>query len=167
MKEKPTKNKKLKKPTAKERKVNRRIKLRRKQIATSMYFLLWAIFTALSLFIVLFSVFTQQYMLSQAYREQATRELAEKGRNIERDILEGAPEWAGGNYSGYIRTLSQKYDVRIYILSANGRVLFPREPNFDHDAPEVDQLLDFTEETALLIERLGENGHTTYEASSE
>ena len=59
-------------------------RFRRTQNTTSIYFLLWAIFTALSLFIVLLSVFTQQYMLSQAYREQATRELAEKGRNIER-----------------------------------------------------------------------------------
>jgi signal transduction histidine kinase len=169
MKKKQPKTENVGAPSKKprERKARRAWGFHGRQSATSIYFLLWAIFTALSLFIVLFSVFTQQYMLSQAYREQATRELAEKGRNIERDILEGAPEWAGGNYSGYIRTLSQSYDVRIYILSADGRVLFPREPNFDHDAPEVDQLLDFTEETALLIERLGENGHTTYEANSE
>ena len=84
-----------KKPRA--RKARRGWSFRGRQSATSIYFLLWAIFTALSLFIVLFSVFTQQYMLSQAYREQATRELAEKGRNIERDILEGEPEWAVGN----------------------------------------------------------------------
>ena len=140
---------------------------RGRQSATSIYFLLWAIFTALSLFIVLFSVFTQQYMLSQSYREQATRELAEKGRNIERDILEGAPEWAGGNYSGYIRMISQNYDVRIYILSADGRVLFPREPNFDPNAPEVEGWLDFTEETALLLENLAGEERTMYEANSE
>ena len=89
MKEKPTKNKKLKKPTAKERKVNRRIKLRRKQIATSMYFLLWAIFTALSLFIVVLSAIMQRVIFTQTFKEQAEREISEEGKQIETLILEG------------------------------------------------------------------------------
>ena len=99
---------------------------RGKQNATSIYFLLWAIFTALSLVIVLLSVFTQQFVLAQSYREQASREIFEKGWAIERVILQEPPDWTGGNYSGYLRALSKNYDVDIYILSEDGRLLFPR-----------------------------------------
>lgn len=149
------------------RKIKRQENFRRKQSATSMYFLLWAIFTALSLVIVLFSVFTHQFLLAQSYREQASREIADKGRAIERSILQDPPDWTGGNYSGYVRMLSQNYDVHIYILSAEGRVLFPRELNFDPNAPEVQESLDFSKKTQVLLENLSEKAYVVYEANGE
>ena len=149
------------------RKAKRRSGFRRIQNATSIYFLLWAIFAALSLLIVLFSVFTQQIVLSQSYREQASREVSDKGQRVERLILQNPPDWVGGNYSGYLRTLSQELDVRIYIVNTEGLVLFPREPNFDPNAPEVKDALDFSEETAVLLEHLSGNGHTVYEMNDE
>ena len=159
MKEKQPKNKK-------EKNARTRRAFYGRQRSTSMYFLLWAIFAALSLCIVLISVFTQQFVLTQTYREQAYREVAEKGRSIKQSVYEREPDWTGGNYSGYIRVLSQYYDVQIYILDENGQVIYPREPNFDPNAPEVEEALDFSEETALLISNLGENEYTVYESNA-
>ena len=77
----------------------------RAQRSTSIYFLLWTVFTVLSLFIVLSVSLSQQFVLTQTYKGQASREVTEKGEKIEREILSGAPEWAGGNFSGYVRML--------------------------------------------------------------
>ena len=135
------------------RKSRRRAKFRRAQNTTSIYFLLWAIFTALSLMIVLLAVFAQRIVLTQTYKDQASRDVAEKGQKIEQDILH-EPDWAGDNYSGYIRMLSHVHDVRVYILDENGTVVFPREPNFDMDSPEVEEQLDFSNEMNVLLEKL-------------
>ena len=149
------------------RKEKLRERLHNVRNATSIYFLLWAIFAALSLLIVIGSVVMQQFMMAQLYKEQASREVVEKGRAIERLVLEDPPEWTGGNYSGYLRTLSQEYDVTIYILSAEGKVLFPREPNFDFQAPDAQERFDFTEEAEALFAALAQNERTMYEMKSE
>ena len=148
-----------------ERKSRRRARYRRAQNTTSIYFLLWAIFTALSLMIVLLAVFAQRVVLTQTYKDQAAREVAEKGQQIEQDILL-EPDWTGDNYSGYIRMLSHIHDVRVYILDEKGTVLFPREPNFDMDSPEVEEQLDFSNEMDALLENLSNSKgeYTVYEA---
>ena len=142
------------KPIKKERREKRRLTYQKKQIATSMYFLLWAIFTALSLLIVLLSGLTQRVVFTQSYKEQAAREITEQGNEIESSVLMDLPDWAGGNYSGFLRMLSRTYDVQIYILSSEGEVLFPQEPNFDPNAPEVEEGLDFSGEMGLLLDRI-------------
>ena len=156
--ERPTK-------TPNEHKMFRQARYRRKQSATSIYFLLWAIFTALSLIIVLLSAFTQRFVLIQSYKEQASREIAEKGRLIETQVS-NVPEWAGGNYSGYLRILSRDHGVNIYVLNGEGKVLFPQEPNFDSDSPEVEEQLDFSEETEIMLKNLAE-GRSVYEGDGE
>ena len=137
----------------------------RKQSSTSIYFLLWAIFTALSLIIVFVSALSQRLILTQTYKDQSYREVTEKGKQIERDLLSGSPEWAGGNFSGYVRMLSQIHDVNLYVLNENGELLFPREPNFTPGAPEVEEQYDFSEEIQVLLPNLqaAENSYTVYE----
>lgn len=152
--------------TPNERKIFRQARYRRKQNATSIYFLLWAIFTALSLVIVLFSAFTQRFVLIQSYKEQASLEIAEKGKLIETQVSGGAPEWTGGNYSGYLRILSQNHGVNIYILNGEGKVLFPQEPNFDPESPEVEKQLDFSDEMQTMLNNLAE-GRSVYEGNGE
>ena len=142
-------------------------KFRSQQRTTSLYFLLWAIFTALTFAMLLVGNFSQQFIVRQSYREQIVRDLAENGPTIEKRILEGSPDWTGGNYSGYIRMLGQYYDVDIFILDEQGRVLFPLEPNFNPEAPEVEDILDFSQEMKELLSHLETDGHTMYEASSE
>ena len=142
-------------------------KFRRTQNTTSVYFFLWAIFTAISLMIVLLTSVSQHFILTQTYKDQASREVTEKGKQIEREILTGTPEWAGGNFSGYVRLLSRLHDVQLYVLNEDGEVLFPQEPNFDTEAPEVEEHFDFSEDMKILLENLAEteNGYTVYEAN--
>ncbi len=141
---------------------------RRKPVATSMYFLLWAIFTAISLFIVLISALTQGIVFTQSYKEKAASQVSDQGKQIERSIL-SVPEWAGGNYSGYLRMLSSSYDARIYIVSLDGKILFPQEANFDPEAPEVEEQMNFSEEMKLLTEAFDktEDLHVVYEGEGE
>lgn len=148
-----------------QRKLRRWEKLRKTQRTTSIYFLLWAIFTALSLIIVLMAAVSQRVVLTQTYKGQASREVAEKGEKIEEAILR-EPDWTGGNYSGYLRMLSYTYDVQVYILNEKGDVLFPQEPNFDPDAPEVEEQLDFSGEMDEMLAELAESrvGYAVYEA---
>ncbi|MBR4942713.1 MAG: ATP-binding protein [Clostridia bacterium] len=147
------------------RKERRRENFRRKQGATSIYFLLWAIFTALSLMIVLSSALTQRFVFVHSYKEQASRELAETGRSIERVLHEDLPDWAGGNYNGYIRILSREYGVDIYVLGKDGKVILPTEPNIDSSAPEMELQTDFSEDMKIILENLASEGmgYTVYE----
>ena len=149
------------------REMRRAERFYRAQRSTSIYFLLWAVFTVLSLFIVLSVSLSQQFVLTQTYKGQASREVTEKGEKIEREILSGAPEWTGGNFSGYVRMLSLVHNVQLYILDENGAVLFPQEPNFNPDAPEVQQQYDFTEVMPTLLKNLADSkeNYTVYEGN--
>ena len=138
----------------KTRKMRRFERLRRVQSSTSIYFLLWAIFTVLSLMIVLSVAISQRVVLTQTYKGQASREVTEKGQMIEEEILGGAPEWTGGNFSGYVRLLSHAHNVELYVLDKDGTVLFPQEPNFDVNAPEVEEQFHFTEQMPTLLKNL-------------
>ncbi|MBR2441479.1 MAG: ATP-binding protein [Clostridia bacterium] len=135
----------------------RRFKRRKKMKSTSIYFLLWTVFTALSLFIVLFSSVMQRIIFVRSYKEEAARKVSEKGKLIEQILRSNQlPSWAGGNYSGYLRFLAQSYDVRLYLLSGTGEVLFPQEQNFDPSAPEISDKRDFSDKIELLLQKLNE-----------
>ena len=128
----------------------------KKQKNTSIFFLIWTVISALVVLIsILFGV-AQQVMMTQSYKNAAARELTEKGGVIKEEVLKVPSASFGGNYSGYLRFLSRSYDVEIFILSENGEVLFPQEPNFDTDAPEIEEQFDFTEEIGNLKKQLAE-----------
>ena len=148
------------------RQLKRRENYRRKQSATSIYFLLWAIFATLSLGVVIFSGVLQRYVFVQTYKEEAAHEVAEKGRVLEDEILR-PPVWAGENYNGYLRTLSTEYGVDLYILDIEGNVLFPTEHNFDLNAPEVQSRLDLSTEMPRLLQNLATSQHVVYEGDGE
>ena len=140
---------------------------RRKQRSTSIYFLIWALFSALSLLIVFMLGFSQQFLLRKSYKEEASRDVHEKGQKIQTAILQGPPDWVGGNFNGYLRWLSKEYDVSVFILGENGQVLFPTEPNFDQSNPEVEQLGNYSKELNTLKKRLENEGkkYTVYEGN--
>ena len=162
----PKKQKQIKPPSP--RRVRFGEKLRNTQRTTRIYFLLWAIFTALSLVIVLMAAISQKVVLTQTYKEQAAQEVASTGRKVETLTLK-EPDWAGDNYSGYLRMLAHTHDVQIYILDENGQVLFPREPHMDESAPEVEEQLDFSEELKVLLDEIGksDNTYALYESDGE
>ncbi len=148
----------------------RRWKRHKKIRNTSLYFLLWTVFTALSLLIVLFSSLTQRFIFVRSYKEEAAREVSEKGAKIERALqVNELPPWTGGNYNGYLRFLAQSHGVRVYLLSGTGEVLFPQEQNFDPSAPELQEKWDFSDKMELLLAKLNETGGkaAVYEAEGE
>ena len=136
------------------RKYRRFQRFRKAQRSSSIYLLLWAIFTVLSLFIVLAVALTQRIVLTQTYKGQASREVTEKGQQIEQEILLGAPDWTGGNFNGYVRLLSKLHNVELYVLDKDGNVLFPQEPNFDASAPEVEAQYDLSDRMPTLLNQL-------------
>ena len=142
---------------------------RKKQRSTSIYFLLWAIFSALSLVIVLVFGVTQQLLMGQSYKSEASQELAEKGEKIRVHIQTRPPDSFGGNASGYIHILEMEYDVRIFILSEDGRRILPQEPNVYMTDPDIQSYFDFTEEMKELKKRLEKSStdFAVYEGEGE
>ena len=89
-----------------ENKKNRRRAFRKKQWNTSIYFLLWATFTAFSLLIVLLLSISQSVMMSQAYKGQAARDVKDKGQQIQTLMQRSPPPEYEGNKSLFLRMLA-------------------------------------------------------------
>lgn len=142
---------------------------RRAQKKTSIFFLLWTIFTAFAMVIMVLFWVLQQVFMTQAYKEEASDQIAEKGKSIETEILKGPPKHFEGNLSFYLRVLSDRYGVRIALLSEKGELLFPLEENFDPSAPEIEEFFDFSAEMKLMLEKLKKNGgkSVVYEGDDE
>ena len=100
-------------------------KFRRKQRATSVYFLLWSVFAAFALVVVLLFSAPQQYIFSRTYQKEASESVAAKGRVIDFDIDEGLPQdWTFG-WGAYVRRLSYTHQVRVFLLTADGEIRYP------------------------------------------
>jgi signal transduction histidine kinase len=98
--------------------------------------------------------------MKQTYKSEASREVAQKGQRIEREILKGASEAFGDNFSGYLRFLSSSYNVDLFILDASGHVLFPQEHNLDPNAPELSDVYDYSDEMEKMLRKMGEQKST-------
>lgn len=141
---------------------------RKKQRNTSVFFLLWSVFSILSLLIVLVFGFSQRATLTKAYKSEAVRELREKGGQIERAVVMELPPEFDGNKSMYLRMLSTSYDVDIFILDSDGKILFPQFPQIE-DAQTPDIPFDFDQEIIKLKEKITQNGDNAviYESENE
>ncbi|MBQ8323033.1 MAG: hypothetical protein IJX91_03620 [Clostridia bacterium] len=145
---------------------------RSKQRSTSIYFLLWAVFAAFSLLIVLLFGFMERVLITQTYKQEAAIELNEKGDRIERMIgnafENGLPPEYRGSLSTYIRTLSSANGVDIFILSAEGEVIAPQVPTIGGD-DEMAGLFDFGDRIRVLLAALEEKQSSTviYEGEGE
>ena len=142
---------------------NNKRNYRKRQRGASIYFLLWAAFSALALVIVLLFAFVMHMMTVQTYKNEAARELSEKGKSIEIAAISDPPEVFSGNRSEYLRYLSTSFDVNIFILDENGEVLFPRMPDLGKGE------LDFADEVQMLKAELQEKGELSvvYEGEKE
>lgn len=123
---------------------------------TSIYFLIWSIFSLMSLLIVLSFGLTQMIIMRQGYKREALRDVAQKGQKIERDIMEGIPSAFGKDFSGYLRYLASGNSVDVFILNRAGEVLFPQEHNFDPTVPEVSDVYDFSAEMEEMLATMDE-----------
>ena len=148
--------------------VKQRQNYRKKQRNTSVFFLLWSVFSILSLLIVLVFGFSQRATLTKAYKSEAVRELREKGGQIERAVVMELPPEFDGNKSLYLRMLSTSYDVDIFILDSDGKILFPQFPQVD-GAQKPDIPFDFDEEIITLKDKITQNDDNAviYESENE
>ena len=131
-------------------KTEKNVRRNNRKNSTSIYFLLWSVFTALSLLIVLLVGLSQWIITTQTYKREAARELQNKGPQIQAQ-LENPPVAAGGNISAHLRYLSTVYDVNVFILSENGDILFPQFPDFEENA---DESFNMQDNLKILQERL-------------
>lgn len=129
------------------KKQKRRSARQAKQQSTSIYFLLWATFTAFSLVIVLLLAVSQGVLLTHTYRSEGAREMRDKGYRIEQLVTAQLPPEYEGNKNLYLRMLAAQFDVNVFILNDKGEVLYPQ-------IPANDEKFDFSEEIVALKEKL-------------
>ena len=128
---------------------------RRKQRSTSIFFLLCSLFAGFSLIIVLTFGFTQRWIVKETYKQEAAYAVADKGEKISEALTQGPPPTFGGNnYSGYLRLLSASFQVNAVVLDENGKVIFPREPSVDDNAPEIESHYDYSSKIGALTHSL-------------
>ncbi len=164
------KDKRPKKQKEKTPRMRRRLTFRRRQQSTSIYFLLWTVFSVLSLLVVILFSVTQQFLFARSYKGEASREIGEKGRKIHELVLHGPPDsFVNNNYNGYIRFLSDTYNVDIMILDETGHLIHPKDPNIKPESPEYKEYYHHEQEAKLLLEKLSEENTEVviYEGESE
>lgn len=98
---------------------------------------------------------------NRAISSEIAYNLAEQGKAIRQEL----GNYDGRFYSAFVRYLAQRYDVGVYILDADGNVVFPVEEDSETDFTES---FDFPEKVARLMEQLAsaENGEVLYEDPS-
>ncbi len=115
----------------------KKITFRRRPQSASIFFLLWTVFSVLTMLVVLLFGVLQRNLFVRSYKGEATRELTEKGAEIHRMVELGPPDAFGqNNYNGYIRFLSATYGVDVLILDENGNLIHPKDPNLKPDSSE-------------------------------
>ena len=142
----------------KKKSVNRRKGYRQKRKSTSIYFLLWAVFSAFTFIILLVFSFTQNFLLAQTYKAEVAKDVNQKGERIVADLYAELP--VQHNWSIYVERLALRYGVSIVVLDEDGKVLLPKTAEGERD---------FTNEIAQLKERLAERNQNdvTYEGDGE
>ena len=154
------------KSTKQRQKPRKKRRAMRRKRQTSIYLLLWAVFSVLSLFIVLVFVVSQQMILTRTYKSTAVQDLSEKSTRIER-MIENPPPYFEGKRSELLQYLSNENDLRIFILDETGKVLFPHGVGFDEHQTGEGIPLDFSDEISVLKEKLQTQNSALYEGQGE
>ncbi len=146
----------------------RRRSFRSRQQTSSIFFLLWTVFSLFALCIVIGCSVGQQYVVKRSYKDQAAHEVSEKGATIARQVTVDPPSTFGQNdVNGYIRYLSRTYDVDIYILDGTGRLLFPQDFSLQPSTPEYEQYYDLSKKWQRLEKELDGQSWALYEGEGE
>lgn len=125
--------------------------------STSLYFLLWTVFSVFALLIVTLMGVMQSVTLRSVYREEIRTKLADDGRSIREELL----VYRGSSYDSFVRALGEKYDVNVYVLKSDGSILFPEYGSDDELTP------DFKERVKKLVKNLEKSQNPVlYEDSS-
>ncbi len=110
----------------------------------------------------------QQFVFKRSYKDQAAREVREKGEAIAQQLLvEPPPAFGENNLNGYVRFLSRTYDVNIAILDEEGRLIFPQDFSLQPSTPEYEQYYDYSKKLERMQKMLGEQSFAVYEGEGE
>ncbi len=96
----------------------------------SIYLLLWAVFSVLALAIVIIVSVALTTVIGQAYKDEAEREVREKGSHLQLLIRSEVPS-SFHSMSDYIRYLNTNYDVEIFILDLDGTLMYPERLDYE------------------------------------
>ncbi|MFR1983764.1 MAG: hypothetical protein ACLS4Z_08665 [Christensenellaceae bacterium] len=107
----------------------------------------------IALIIVLLFALTQNLLLKQTYKDEITKSLAMNGTAIQKELN----DYRGPNYSSFVRYQAALYDVGVYILGADGSVMFPIEEELDPSDPVFGEHMDFSEKVKRLRNQLTES----------
>ena len=163
---KKTKPEKLKKSSVKSSIETELRKYRNNRV--SIFFLFWSIMSAFAILIVLLFAVSQYVIMSQTYKDEASRSVKQSGEIVRARLEEDIPEEYGKNFSFYLLAMQERYDVQIRILDGDGKVLFPLPPtNVDIQAPEIHETMDYSEEIEVLKRELGNSESTVYVVDGE
>lgn len=131
-----------------------------------MFFVLWAVFAALSFLLLLVFSLTQRFVLQDSYKKQTITTLNDKGTRIQRALQETPPKDFGGNYDAFLRYLSTREGVQICILDGNGNILMPLEENIDPTLPLWKENFDFSKVIETHKAQLADKGATVENGES-
>ena len=112
------------------------IKYRLRQKSTSIYFLLWTVFSALCFFIICLFAVMQRVVMVHTYKNGAAEEVFSAGQNIQQAVEKPLPPAFNGSWSAYLNFLSGYYGVNAYLVTAEGEIVFPRNPEVEQDPEE-------------------------------
>ena len=92
----------------------------------SIYFVLWAVFTAFSLLIVLLFGVSQSVALKQSYENAAMKETFTTGSAVKAEYERLADRFGATNdHDDFFRAVSSERNVCAALLDENGEVIYP------------------------------------------
>jgi len=139
-------------------------KYKGKQRSTSIFFLLWAAFSAVALLIVLIFGFSQHFTLVNTHTQEIKRNVVQKGTqitvSIETTMKPGTPPLSEEQYHSYLRYLSRVNDVGALIFDKNGKLLCPNDG--------YGESVSYAKIAKTLEKKLGDgNGPVVFETEDE
>ena len=97
---------------------------------TSIYFVLWAVFTAFSLLIVLIFGVSQSVSLQQSYETAAMKETFNAGTAVKAKYERQADKFGGAaDADEFFRMISAEHNVCAALLNGEGEVVYPASGN--------------------------------------
>ncbi len=112
---------------------------------TSIFFMLWAVFTALCLFIVVLSGISQNNTANRTYRREIGRQFKTECEQIQADLLYDLEENKTLTPDMTISRLSSVHEATILVLSPEGELLLPlQNPQEDEEDKSNDTNGDTT-----------------------
>ena len=110
--------------------------------------ILWVSFSVFTIVVIAFFAVVQNVQIKYQYRDQTERSLREAGDEIVRYAIEDDISFASGDPSRRLLAIANRYNVSVYLFTADGGFVFPEIPK-----EERDEYIDIYEE---VRSRLGE-----------